>query len=330
MKKILAFVLGICLILGGVSCNATVEKKTVKLGVVDGAPSLSVTNILADGFSYSTGEVKYEVEVDLVGGAQIIRSGLISGEYDMAIAPLNLASALYNAKPELGIKLASVNIFGCLYVIGSAEVTDMTEYKGKTVISVGAGGTPDVIFRNLLTENGIGINGEDENDSEKVTMTYASEASGVIASFKKNEADFAILGEPAVSTICSKTGKVIAMDLQSEWKKVHNTEEFVQAGLFVTGKLAENSELLNAIITKLELNTDFVNSNISELNGIFENAQSTLKSVAFSEELIGRCNIGCKRANKVKTAVSAFLKALYDYNPSQIGGKLPGDDFYIQ
>ncbi|MBO4323095.1 MAG: ABC transporter substrate-binding protein [Clostridia bacterium] len=329
MKKFLALILGCLIVFSGVSCTDKTEEKTYKLGVVDGAPTLAVANVLSEGFTFRSGSEKYVVEVDLVGSAQNISAGLISGEYDMAIAPLNLASTIYNNKSELGIRLASVNIFGCLYAIGGEVAEDMSAYKGKTVISVGAGGTPDVIFRNLLITNGIGVNGEDENDPEKVTITYAQNAAGVIAAFNKNEADYAVLGEPAVTTVCNKLGKVVAMDIQSEWKKTYENSNFVQAGLFLAGEAAENSDFIEAFINKLSGNAKFLEENIDKLNEIFLKAESSLKDTAFTPELISRCNVGCKKAKEVKPDVETFLSALYGFNPAQIGGKLPGDDFYL-
>ncbi len=336
MKKFIALMLSFSALLMLFACGAGNEsgsdKKelnevTLTLGVVDGAPSLAVTNVLADGFTYVDGNTEYTLEVELVGGAPDIRAGLINGSYDLAIAPLNLAAAIYNAKPELGIKLASVNIFGCLYMIGDNAIEDLSKLKGKTVISVGAGGTPDVVLRNLLGKNGIGINAEGENDGEKVTITYADDSTGVVQALSKGEADFAILGEPAVTTLSNRLGKCVALDMQAEWKKAYGDVNFVQAGLFVTGNVS--SSLTKAIVSKLSENADYVNDNIDKLTEIFTSANSTLKSTAFSQALIERCNIGCRGASEVKEDVVRFLTAVYEYNASQVGGKLPSDEFYI-
>ncbi len=339
MKKFLtlflAFLTVICLISCGEKSNGQSEDNTEKyteeitltIGVVDGAPSLSVANILDGGFYKIENGKKYSFEISLVGGAPQIRAGLLSGDYDLAIAPLNLAASIYNAKAELGIRLASVNIFGCLYLIGDSEISDLNELKGKTVITVGAGGTPDVVLRNLLSKNDVLINAEDENDSEKVNITYANDAAGVIQAFTKGEADYAVLGEPAVTTVSKKLGKTVALDIQAEWKKVYGDVNFVQAGLFATGKVP--SGVIDALVEKLSENKQFVNENLDKLTSIFTKADSTLKNTAFSEELISRCNIGCKKASLVKDDVIRFLTAVYEYSPAQVGGKLPDDDFYI-
>ena len=347
MKRLIATLLTLFTLFAFVACvdganDAQIESETqtitenktfeYKLGVVDGAPSLAVANIL-DGFTYEYTEngtkYVYNTTVDLVNGAQNIRSGVLSGDYDMAIAPLNLASVFYNVKPELGIKLASVNIFGCLYVVGDNEVTDFSEFKGKTVISVGAGGTPDVIFRNLLAKNGVEINGEDENSEEKVTLTYADAASGVILAFNNGEADFALLGEPAVTTIAGKLNKKIALNLQNEWKKAYPEVNFVQAGLCVNNKVSSESKYIDALLAKMAENKTFIYEKADELKDIFAKAESTLKSTAFNADILDRCNIDCKKASTIKADVEAFLNAVKNYNAQQIGGKLPGEDFYL-
>ncbi|MBO4262715.1 MAG: hypothetical protein J5903_02905, partial [Clostridia bacterium] len=140
--------------------------------------------------------------------------------------------------------------------------------------------------------------------------------------------DYAVLGEPAATTISAKTGKSILLDLQKAFADVHPEVNFVQAGLFATNSVTAHSAYLNALADKLSQNAAYVSDNISSLKDIFTEADSTLKNVSFTAELINRCNIGFKKAGDVKADVVEFLNTVKEYNPKQIGGKLPEDDFY--
>ena len=208
------------------------------------------------------------------------------------------------------------------------DFSDYESFKGKTVVTVGAGGTPDVIFRHILAAKGIEINGEGENSADKVTVDYASDASAVIQKLKTGDAEYAILGEPAVTTVCGKTGKKVVLDLQSAFKTVHSDVNFVQAGLFATNSITKHSALINALVNKLGENKNFVYENKSDLKDLFERHDSSLKNSVFTDELLDRCNIGMKKAGEVKKDVEAFLNTVKEFNAQQIGGKLPESDFY--
>ncbi len=350
MKKIIALIISIVALMSFVACNEKVDpnysgeengkvenqqvETSFTLGVVDGAPSLAVANIL-DGFEFKRTEngvdYIYRTKVSIVDGAQGVRAGMLNGTFDMAITPLNMSAAISNMKPELGLKLACVNVFGCIYAVGDDEITDFSQLKGKTVVSVGLGGTPDVVFRNLLSKHGLTANvltDDNSSDSEKVNLIFAENAAGVIAALKNGDADIAILGEPAVSTVCGKTGKKVVLNVQKEWGKVYSELEFVQAGLCMTNKVYNDSIFVDALLLKLGENKKYVYDNISTLNEKYEAVESSLKAVSFSTELLDRCNIGAKRASEIKDEIKAFLQVVYNFNPQQVGGKMPEESFY--
>ena len=172
MKKFLAFLIAAVMAIACTSCLGTgdneLQTKTYTIGVVDGAPALAVTN-LADGYTYKGASENVTVKTEITSNPQQIVAGMNNGTFDMAIVPLNLASTLYNKAANVGAKLVSVNIFSVLYVVGQTEMTDLSSLKGKVVYSVGEGGTPELVLKNLLTANNIAYeDGETAEDPEKV------------------------------------------------------------------------------------------------------------------------------------------------------------------
>lgn len=333
MKKLLSLLLAFVLSFAFIACSggssdgdSSVADKTFKIGVVDGAPALAVAN-LCGGFDYEKDGVKISTDVEIVAGAQNITAGLANGSFDMAIAPLNLASTLYNKSKNLDIKLASVNVFGVLYMVGANKIEDLNELKGEVVYVVGAGGTPEVVLKNILDASGVKCaDGIPEVVAEDVVYINAvNDAPTVIAALKTNKTKFAVLGEPVVTQAMEKTGAVLALDLQAEWTKVHSGVRFVQAGLAVKGEVAVYDDYLTKLIEKMGGNKQFLYDDSNAAMDAIRLKGSALQTV-LTRETIDRCLIGAERANGLKADVEAFLTAL---GASSYGGTLPGEDFYL-
>ncbi len=334
MKKLLTVFLAIVMLFAVVSCgsNESVStssapekvEKTFGMGVVNGAPALAVAN-LTGGFDFSdeTSDIKTDVKVEK--DVTAVKAGLANGTYDMAILPLNIAAQFYNAG-ELGIKLVSVNIFSVLYVITKGEYSSLNDLKGKVVYSVGAGGTPEVVFKNILKENNIEFeDGTVVKNNGKVYFNAVTEAANVLAALNNGEADFALLGEPVVTQAMAKTGAKIAFSLEDEWKKIHSDVGFVQAGLIVKESVLAENAYLDALLKKMTENKAYLIANA-------EKAVEDLKAIgatlpALSEATLARCNIGSESAKSRKADIEAFFSVL---NPKAYGGKLPDDGFYAK
>ena len=308
-----------------ISESVTKVSKTFSMGVVNGAPALAVANI-AGGFDFSDEKNDVKTNVNVEKDAPAVIAGLTNRTYDMAILPLNVASKLYNAG-KLGVKLVSVNIFSVLHVLTKGEYNNLNDMKGKVVYTVGAGGTPEVALKNILTANGIKFaDGDEAADSETVYINAVSEAQLVMVALKKGEADFAILGEPVVSQAMAKTGAKIAFSVEDEWKKAHPGVGFVQAGLIVKSSVLDNyGGYVDALMEKMGENNAYINEHIETVSDELKLINATLPKL--SAETLARCLIGADKASFRRVDIEAFFKAL---NPADYGGKLPSDDFYAR
>lgn len=340
MKKLLALLLTLVLSFAFVSCTeiesspesgeSITEKTTYDytIGVVDGAPSLAVGNI-AKGYVYDGDTYKVNTSVAVSNQPTEIVAGLTNGDLDMAIIPLNLGSKLYNESKNLNLKLASVNVFGCLYMIGKTDITSVEDLKGKVVYTVGQSGTPEIIFSYLLAQKGITYEyGDEAIDNEKVFVKVA-EATEIIQKFKTGAIEYAILGEPVVSKINKATGTHVVMDMQAEWLKYNEGGKFVQAGLVVKGDVAEKREYITALLAKLSENENYLKENVDTLKDLYTEIGSVALQMDFTTEIIESCNIGCSKASNEKTNIEAFLNAVKNFKAPLIGGQLPGEDFYL-
>ncbi|MEI3376435.1 MAG: hypothetical protein V8R08_01100 [Coriobacteriales bacterium] len=50
--------------------------------------------------------------------------------------------------------------------------------------------------------------------------------------------------------------------------------------------------------------------------------------MSIADAAVPRCNIVCITSEQMKDDLSGYLKALYEAEPSSIGGLLPDDGFY--
>lgn len=339
MKKFLAIILAIVTCFAFVACSSStdsgsssgsgsssVEKTqtTYKIGVVDGAPSLSVVNI-ANGFEYETADTKYTANIKVIPAddapTKIASEMNKSDGFDMAIAPLNVAYKLHNSNAKF--KLASVNVFGVLYMIGKTTINeDMNNLKGKVVCLTSGGGTPEILFKHLLTKNQIGFEESDTvTDANKVYIKYVG-AQQIIAGLKQGTVEYGVLGEPAVTKANAATGSTVVLDLQKEWKKFYGDGQFVQAGLIVNSEKV-NVDFVNALVEKLKQNKQYLYDNADGIGNTLVSvySETVMKGVKFNASVLDRCNIGCETASSQKAAVSAFLTAH--------GLTAPGDDFYF-
>ena len=340
MKKFLAIILSIVTCFAFVACSSSTDsgsssgsgsssvtktQTTYKIGVVDGAPSLSVVNI-ANGFEYETADTKYTANIEVLQSGDSAPATIITGMnkadgFDMAIAPLNVAYKLHNSNAKF--KLASVNVFGVLYMIGKTSINeDMNNLKGKIVCLTSGGGTPEILFKHLLAKNQIEFEESDTvTDANKVYIKYVG-AQQIIAGLKQGTVEYGVLGEPAVTKANAATGSIVVLDLQKEWKKFYGEGQFVQAGLIVNSEKV-NVEFVNALVEKLKQNKQYLYDNADGIGNTLVSvySETIMKGVKFNASVLDRCNIGCETAKSQKSAINAFLTAH--------GLTAPNDDFYF-
>ncbi len=303
MKKILCFLISILFLLSTTSCK---KEESVNLYIVDGAPTLAVLKIIND--KTINGKT---VNVNIVSGADVLNSAIISGNANVIVMPVNNALKLYNNGVK--IKLLTVNIFGCLYIVGKSEAVTLSDFVGKEINLVGKMGTPDISLKYLLEKKGIDYS---ENLKENaVTLKYIPNDT-VIPSLNANLIEYALIGEPLVSKAIAKVdGLKPIIDIKKEWENVSGGNNYTQAGVVVTDALIKSDfEFVKELYSKLVENNDFVYDNINDLNTIVP-SNSALSSMTFNNEILGRCSLGCEKACEISKDIEFYLKSMgEDYN----------------
>ena len=322
MKKLTAILLAVIsafAIVLSTGCKNTEGK--IVVAVPDGAPTLTLFSVM-DTVNNLEG---YSIEYKVLSGAENIKDVFVSGGADCAVMPVNVAATLYNKGIDL--KLLSVNVFGVLYLVGSNELESAESLKGKVVVTIGQGGTPDISFKRILDGYNVPyVDGETAVEG-KVALNYVADAPTAMRTLAQGKADYAILGEPVVTTACKNLGVKIVMDIQKEWSKFVGADTFMQAGLVMSQKVYENEALTEALLNKLSKNADYIMTKPEKVKQVIQKFGSSIQ-VDFTAEILSRCNLGCERASDVKDKLGSYFTAILGYKPEFIGGKLPDEGFY--
>lgn len=269
------------------------------------------------------GETAVDYNISLVASADEIVSGIGSGEYDLAAAPTNLGATLYN-KTSGGVSIVAINTLGVLYVLEKGDVTVSTveDLKGMDIIASGEGSTAEYVLDYILSENGI----DPETD---VNITYYTEHAEAATALSSAENAVAVLPQPFVTTVMNQDeGISIALDLTKEWEKVTDGAQLVMGSIIGRNEYIEaNPEAVSAFLDEYAASTDFVNNNVEEAAALSESYD--LFPAAVASKAIPNCNIVFMEGEEMKASAESFLQVMYDYEPSTVGGTLPGDDFYF-
>ncbi|MGE5473595.1 MAG: ABC transporter substrate-binding protein [Ignavibacteriales bacterium] len=301
--------------------NNVEKKQVINIAGLQGPTSMGMIKMIEEKPSLGA---NVDSNYEIAKTPDILVSKLISKEFDIATVPTNLAVKLYNK--GIDYKLAAMNTWGVLYIVGSEEgIKQWKDLKGKTINSVGKGTTPDIAIRYLLDKNGL-------NPDKDVTVDYTIAQVELAQAVIAGKIKLAILPEPFVTMVMTKNPKVkIIFDIQKEWDKASKTTgEFAQTCLLVKGDLAKNNPaVVNTFLEEYKKSTEWVNANKAEAGQLVEKNNIGIKAKV-AELSIPRCNIRYEDAVTAKPKINSFLEIILKYSPNDIGGKIPDEGFYYK
>lgn len=300
--------------------NSVEENKTVKFYFPGGVPALTVAKFVKEN---PVIDDNITMEYELQGTPDLLASKVLKGEADIAIVPSNLAAQLYNK--DIQYKLAGTSVWGTLYLIGTVEIDDIENLKGREITSFGKNLTPDLVFKYVLSENGIDL----DND---ITVNYFSAASEVGPQFISGKANLAVSSEPQTTNILMKKDDAkIILDFNQEWSKITGSESgYPQASLIISTDLIENNkEFVEKFLEAYEDNLQWIKEN-PELAGQYmeELEFGMTKEVVING--INRMNIYPFRIEDSIDTYEKYYEVLLDFAPDVIGGNLPDEEFYFE
>lgn len=265
---------------------------------------------------------EYNVEYVAEAAPDALTGKIINGDIQISSVPINLASVLYN-KTGGKVQIMAVNTIGNLYIVGSDDVTSISDLGGKVLGMSGKGSTPDFAMNYILKEN---------NLEGKVELNYSADHATLAQSVIAGDSTVALLPQPFVTQTTMKNNNIkILLDLNEEWKKASNNASELYTGCIVINKeFAENNkEFVLEFLKQYEESVNWVNENPKDA-AILVEKNEIMPSAALAEKAIPNSGITYIHAKEIKENLTNFYQVLFDSNPASIGGKMPDDSFYFE
>ena len=315
MKKFLAILLSLIIIIGATACSKTKKTDvTVNIGVLKGPTGMSAAWLMdQNDQKLSANEYNFTV----AGTPDAITGQLINGDMDIAALPTNAISALYN-KTEGKISVLGVNALGVLYILENGNsINSVSDLAGKTVLASGKGSTAEYVLNYILEKKGV-----------IAEIVWAAEHSEAATLALKGDYDIVMLPEPFVTNVTAKSDAFrVALDLTEEWEALGNGE-LTMGGIAVrTAFLEEHPDAVKAFVDEYGKSVAFTNSQPEDAAKLIAKYEIAAEEVA--KNAIPRCNIVWLHGKDYKAVLENFLGVVYNANPAGIGGKMPGNDFYL-
>ncbi len=246
----------------------------------------------------------------------------IGGEIHIAAVPTNVAVKAYN-KTEGKVRMLAVNTYGALTVLENGNtIESMTDLKGKTIYTTGKGQNPEYILRYVLTKNGL-------DPTKDVQIVFAT-PDEVTAALVSGKTEVAILPEPkATAAITQKTTLRRAINLTDEWDRVSDSQLMMGCVIALDSYVKENPLAVEKFLEEYKASIEFATAQ-PEQAGVLCETGKIIPKAKIATACIPNARLTYVVGKEMKDGITGYFEVLYDADPTSIGGKLPGADFYYE
>ncbi len=307
---------------GKESSGGSGDGTVIRVGGLKGPTTMGLVKLMDDA---ENGKAQNDYEFTMVTAADELTALVAGNKVDIALLPANVAGVLYN-KTKGGISVIDVNTLGVLYLVSSdTSVTSIDQLKGKTVYLTGKGTTPEYSLRYLMSAA--------ELTEDDVTLEVKSEPAEVASVLAEDPSRIGLLPQPFVTSALAQNESLsVILDLTKAWDEAQEqaeTRSRMITGVTIVNNdfLAAHGDLVDTFLSEHEASIRFTSEDPDTASMLIEAAGIVPKAAVAKKALPG-CNIAFLSGGEMKTALSGYLKALFDQNPASTGGALPDDAFY--
>lgn len=254
-----------------------------------------------------------------------MRAAVASGSMGAVVMPSYAAANLHNR--GLGLGLLDILTTGLLYVVSKDEgLTTVAGLKGKTLALPFKNDMPDFVMARLLAQAGL--------QPGDVALEYTASPPEAVQLLLTGRVDAALLSEPAATGVIIKAKSLFmtvhrVIDVQAEWQAVAGTADIPQAGLALTAEVQQalGQEGLAGLQKGIEA------ALADALADPKAAADAVADALGFPPEIIAASfptsHLSAIPASAARKTLEGFYEVLAKADPAIIGGKLPGDGFYL-
>jgi NitT/TauT family transport system substrate-binding protein len=300
---------------GGRTGNET-GRVTYTIAALKGPSAMGMIRMI-DSLGHGTG---HSLEVKILNEPLQVRKMMLDGTADFAILPTTMAAIMYNK--GLKYQLIGIPVWGTLYLVGSdAGVARWQDLRDKRIYVMARGMTPDVMFRYLLSKNG--IDPDKDVNLDYSFPTHIDLANAVAA----GQASLAVISEPLASLVIRNNKDVRQIfNLEKEWCRFENTAIAETAFLGKESVIHNDNGIVKSIVSAYALSTCWVNQHPDSAAALIVK-YGILPEPEVAVNAIPGSNLKFKRADEVKKEIEDYLNVFYKLNPDIVGGKMPDEDF---
>ena len=256
-----------------------------------------------------------------VASADLMAAKVISGEYDVAVLPVNMAAKI--RRSGVPIVLAAIVGDGMVsFLTSDGSVRSLADLKGREIYVAGQGATPDYLVQKLLRNAGL-------DPAKDLRLSYSLPYPEMAAAIAGGKIRYAVLPEPFTTlALAANPSLASPIDLGALWTAATNQTSYPMTALVVNGKLAaERPAAMKALLAAVADSIAWVKAQPAAAAALVEKHEFGLKAQV-AERAIPRSAYVYVPAPVARPAVEALLKVFLDTAPASVGGKLPDDAFY--
>ncbi|MHC1786889.1 MAG: ABC transporter substrate-binding protein [Christensenellales bacterium] len=260
----------------------------------------------------------------LAAAPEELTGSIVSGNFDLAAVPTNLAALLYQ-KTKGAVQMLAINTLGVLYILEKGDsVQGVGDLSGKTILASGQGATPEYALQYILAANGI----------TDARIEYKSEHNEVSALAASGKADIVLLPQPMVTALLMKDpGFRIAIDVTEAFSGAAalqgEPEALLSMGCLIVRKAfaEENPQAVADFLAAYRQSVDQVNTDPAAAAKDIV-AAGILPNEEIARQAIPLCNIVYVDGPDMQRQLAPLFRILFEANPASVGGQLPDEGFY--
>ncbi|MFW2488532.1 ABC transporter substrate-binding protein [Clostridium chromiireducens] len=296
------------------------QTKDIKFITPDGLTAIAVSKLIKEKPEIRPG---YNVNYTIEQNSDSLVTSVMKSEPDIAIVPSNVAATVYNKNKEY--KIAGTIGFGSFYIGTTNENQTLNDLKGKEVYNIGKGLTPDIITKTILKAKGIDVD-------KDINFSYVNSVNELAPVILAGKAQYAVIPEPALSTVQSKNDKFnVMLDLNEEWKKINNSEYgYPQSTIIIKKELLDkDKEFIGEFLKQVKDATQWIYNNKETVGSYCEEIGVSAKK-AIVVKAIDKSNIKFVDIKDSNKEYKTYFERLNEFDPKTIGGSIPDDEIFME
>ncbi len=313
MKKIIALLLCLMLLPLALPVHAA---EPIRIFGLKGPTGMSLAPMIREADPAYTFSLAAAPE-ELVGT-------IVSGNYDIAALPTNLAAVLYQ-RTKGAVHMLAINTLGVLYVLEKGDtIHSAQDLQGKTITLSGQAGVPEYVISYVLKVNGV----------QDVTLDYRAEHNEVSTLAAAGQADLVMLPQPMVTALLMKDPAYrVALDMTAEFAKAAQLDgkpdAVLSMGCLVLRRefAQQNPEAVKAFLADYAASVAFVNEQPEEAAKDIV-AADILPNEKLAAAAIPLCSIVFVQGEEMKAQLTPLFEILHAADPKSVGGQLPDEGFW--